>query len=282
VVFGVSPAYFLSRFGEQFTFAEMAGALPEIAAMRYSGFQAEAFDDVQARDWAAGGAALILDAAERAGLEVTQFVAHAALAGFADDRALSSDAGIDTVRTLVPGLRELAAGTPVCVPLPPYGGPPESVGTARATLAQKLERIATEIASPGLRPTVELLPGSLLTGTADLAGVLSSLSVPVGVNFDTGHAWAARERVDLVPARLASLGVKILTTHVCDHDQSANDSLAPGDGTIPWAAVFAALDEVGYTGSYDIEIRCPPEGVEREYRRALAYVRSICSQKERV
>ncbi|MDL2229148.1 sugar phosphate isomerase/epimerase, partial [Treponema sp. OttesenSCG-928-L16] len=60
-------------------------------------------------------------------------------------------------------------------------------------------------------------------------------SLSFGYNFDTGHAWADREPIELVPGMLAG---RTFGTHLKDNDQKINLSLTPGKGTIPWVPLI--------------------------------------------
>ncbi len=120
------------------------------------------------------------------------------------------------------------------------------------------------------------MPYALLAGTGALKMFLDELPESVGFNFDTGHAWACKERIELVPG---TMGRKLLGTHLCDNDGFENRSDRPGSGTIPWPATVSALQSSGYSGSYDLEIRCRPESIASEYGRGLQLLKSLLQQR---
>jgi sugar phosphate isomerase/epimerase len=91
----------------------------------------------------------------------------------------------------------------------------------------------------------------------------------LGLNFDTGHAWAAKENLYMIPAKLNG---QLLGTHFCDNFGHENLSLRPGAGSIDWPAVIEGLRTAAYEGSFDIEIICPPENVRQEYAQGLAFI----------
>ena len=119
--------------------------------------------------------------------------------------------------------------------------------------------------SAGKRLALELMPLSLVGGTE---GFLRLLKEPglgeLAYNFDTGHAWARKERVELIPALV---GNAIVGTHLCDNQGNENLKLRPGAGSLDFPALLAALEANGYAGSYDLEISCRPENLDAEYRR---------------
>ena len=65
----------------------------------------------------------------------------------------------------------------------------------------------------------------------------------VRVSIDTGHAFNAHKTqgAPSVEAFIESAGPWLAHVHVQDTDGSADRHWAPGDGTLPWPAVFAAL-----------------------------------------
>ena len=90
-----------------------------------------------------------------------------------------------------------------------------------------------------------------------------SLGAPyIGLNLDTGHAWACKEKVELIPLKVARY---ICGTHLADNSGNENLSLGPGEGTIPWDDFFHACRLTGFHGPFDVEIRCTPEEVDEQY-----------------
>ncbi len=83
------------------------------------------------------------------------------------------------------------------------------------------------------------------------------------LNFDTGHAWASKENLYLIPAKL---GKRIAGTHLCDNFQNENLSLRPGAGSIDWPRIVKALRLAGYDGWFDLEIICRLVMIHKEYR----------------
>jgi sugar phosphate isomerase/epimerase len=103
--------------------------------------------------------------------------------------------------------------------------------------------------------------------------ICNELNSPdLGINLDTGHAWACREIVPLLPFRLKD---RIFGLHLCDNFGTENLSLAPGKGSIEWKPFMKNLLGSGYNVSLDIEIGCETENVKNEYVAGLKYISSL-------
>ncbi len=276
---GVSPAYFISRFSESFRPADIASSLGDLAAIGASGYQLELFREDGDVEWTDGAVAAIRDAEERSGVRATQFVAHYFLHGFGDPVSLRSDRGFPAFRRVLEVCAAFPTVSLVTIPLPPFdaGGTVE-VGewkALRTALIEKLRRACAQAGDRGLKVALELVPGNIL-GSPELIRELRAEPglEHLGYNFDTGHAWACRERVDLLPAKLAGL---IYGTHLKDNTQEAPLACAPGTGTVPWERVAGGLLASGYRGAWDVEFMCPSAEVQEAYRRGIGIIRSALS-----
>lgn len=277
-MFGVSPAYFISRFSDRFTCGDIARSLPDIRASGFEMFQPEVFHAADLDSWRRGGATLIGWAARASGLGTSQTVGHCLLHAFETPEALASDFGIVETEMLLEGMQRLTHCDVLTVAIPPFR-PDDAVqltagawAGCRARFAQKIGRMLELAERAGCRLALEVLPGSLVGGTEGFLRLHAELgSDALGYNFDTGNAWAAREWVPLLPAQL---GRRIFGTHLKDntHDERA---LRPGEGSIPWRATLAALGASGYTGSLDVELRCDAERAVCEYEQALDFLRPL-------
>ena len=125
----------------------------------------------------------------------------------------------------------------------------------------------------GRRLALEIMPSAIIGGSDGFLRLCDLLETDsLGFNFDTGHAWAAKENLNLIPAKLNR---HILGTHLCDNFGYENLSLRPGAGSIDWPGIIAGLAAAGYQGSFDVEIICPPEAVSREYRDGRIFIEKI-------
>ena len=281
-MYGVSPAYFVSRFSDRFRCGDIAGSLAELKAAGFDAFQPEVFHPEDLDGWRSGGAVRVGAAARQAGLAASQTVGHCLLHAFATPAALASDWGIVEFEKLLDGVQQLAGCDVLTVVIPPFQPRATDQLTAgvradcRRRLVEKLDRMLDLAERAACRLALEIVPGSLVGGTEGFLRLHAELGRPaLAYNFDTGLAWSAREWVPLLPA---ALGPLIAGTHLKDnfHDGAA---LAPGQGSIPWAETLAALRAAGYAGSLDIEFHCPPETATAEYGRALDYLQALAADR---
>jgi len=86
----------------------------------------------------------------------------------------------------------------------------------------------------------------------DLWDLLDAINHPaLGIALDTSHANLA----DLdIPAAIVEFSPRLYATHISDNDRSGDQHLTPGNGTIEWVGVMAALSETNYTGLFNLEI----------------------------
>ncbi|MDZ7792580.1 MAG: sugar phosphate isomerase/epimerase family protein [Spirochaetia bacterium] len=169
----------------------------------------------------------------------------------------------------------------ITIPQPPFELPQNKKWPVYSALwsvylnsLDKLRNLAAEV---GFTLALEVLPGSLL-GTIDgFLRMTETLGAPyIGLNLDTGHAWACKEKVELIPLKAARY---LCGTHLSDNSGNENLSLPPGEGTISWDAFFHACRMAGYHGPFDVEIRCTPEEVDEQYSAAYRFLSQYTLQQ---
>ena len=278
-MFGVSPAYFISRFSDRFTCRDIAGSLPDLRASGFEAFQPEVFHTANLDEWRTDGAVLIKSAADASGMVASQFVGHFLLHAFESPETLASDFGIDETAKSLEGMQRFPECEVLTVPIPPFSPTMPVLLTAQAyggfhsRLVDKLGRMLEITEQAGRRMALEIIPGSLIGGIQGFLRLHGELGSSVlGYNFDTGFVWSAKEWVPLVPAQV---GRRIYGTHLKDGMANDGSPLAPGKGTIPWHSTLVALRESGYAGSLDIEFRCEPDRAVQEYEQALRYLQPL-------
>jgi sugar phosphate isomerase/epimerase len=281
MMFGVSPAFVLSGWGEGFSPADYAEALDVAAELEFTSFQLEVFSPDRLAEWMSGGSALVGARADSLGLRPSQFVAHFMLPAFSSSEALHSNQGLEEMTMVAEILQAFPDCTVVTLPIGGFRADrlgPEDVGCGRyeeleRRFVDKLLRVLEIVERSGRRMALEILPYSFLGGASGLLRLLESIaSERLGYNFDTGHAWACKEDVALIPLKL---GERIFGTHLCDNLGHENLSLRPGAGNVPWEAVLKNLLACGYRGSLDLEIRCPAAELKVEYGAGSAFLESL-------
>ena len=120
-------------------------------------------------------------------------------------------------------------------------------------LARSLSVVLPEAERLGLRIALEnLLPGSLSSDIGVLIEQVDRLGHPlVGICLDTGHAHVSG--FDIVEA-VSAIGPRLFALHVHDNDGTADQHRPPLAGTIEWTGFVAALQEVGYAGTLNLEV----------------------------
>lgn len=274
---GVSPAYFISRHTDRFRPADVAEGLADLAALGYRGFQLEVFHRDTLNEWRASGARLVRERAAALGLKAHQFVAHFMLAAFATPDALCSPVGLEEMKAVLDIVAPFDECRVVTVPLPAFLAPPmpgaETYRCAFERCAGKVSRLLALVEDAGRRLALEIMPGAVLGGTDGFLRLCDHLCADsLGLNFDTGHAWACKENVYMIPAKVEG---RILGTHLCDNVGHENLSLCPGDGSIDWPRLVGALTRCGYGGPWDIEIACPSAVVADEYGKGLKFIATL-------
>ena len=274
---GVSPAYFISKFSNRFSPDDVAAGLKDVASLGFSGFQLEVFHRESLGTWARTGAAEIRKASSGLGLNAHQFVAHFMLEDFTDRQNLISDAAIEQMKVVLDIVDRFEECRVITVPLAACDDRAISGADDYLFLfercAGKVSRLLAMVEDAGRRMALEILPGAVVGGIDGFLRLCEHIGTDtLGLNFDTGHAWACKENLYLIPAKL---GGRILGTHLCDNFGHENLSLRPGAGSIDWPRLIAALKGCGYTGPWDVEIVCPPQSVAEEYGAGRKFIEAL-------
>lgn len=275
-MYGVSPAYFFSRYTTEFSVSDYIAGLDLLKRMGFEGYQLEVFHPDRLDEWLTQAPRLARRGNEL-GMSATQFVAHFLLMATKDEPSLMSDLGYEQMKGVVEVTHLFPECTTITLPIAPFA--PAAGTTIEADqyrrlwdrLMLKLLAMARIVESGGLRLALELVPGSLIGSTEGFLRMMHEAgNTSIGYNFDTGHAWSSKEAIALIPAKLAG---RIYGTHLKDNFGTENLALPPGDGSIPWPALLSALQAAGYEGSLDLEIACADkEAVEAAYRKGKEHV----------
>jgi sugar phosphate isomerase/epimerase len=251
--------------------------LAEISELGFQQFQLEVFHVENLADWVNGGSQQVRQCSDGLGLRPSQFVAHFMLNAFSNASSVMSDSGlveIDSVLKIVDHFEDCSI---VTIPLGAF----DSQGIVERSdyialfnhCVEKIGQLLKRVEGAGRRLALEIMPSALIGGIDGFLRLCDQLgSDSLGLNFDTGHAWAAKENLYFIPAKL---GQRLMGTHLCDNFGHENLSLRPGAGSIDWPRIIGALQAVSYLGSYDLEIICRPEEIQQEYGEGHTFIDSI-------
>lgn len=279
-MFGVSPAFIVSLYGPQFSVSQFCEALPLIKKIGFSAYQPEIYIKAELSKWLHDAKNIHCNAVDL-GLVPTQFVAHFMFEEFLSPERLDPQRGLDELKQVVDIMQNFPPCRVLTIPALPFtvdwnlpmATSAQGWQEIRLRLIEKVVRYVEVVAGAGLKLAFEILPFSVFGGISRFAALCEEIgSLALGLNFDTGHAWACRELLPSLPFELQG---KIFGSHLGDNMSTENIKLAPGKGTIPWKPLLDSLVNAGYNGSRDIEIGCRADQVEEEYRYGLTYLQSL-------
>ena len=277
---GVSPAFMVSLYGPGFSTGNFREGLHLVRELGFSAYQPEILLETALPEWERDARSVHRTASDL-GLAPTQFVAHFMLEEFSNPEKLHPRSGIDDLNRVIDILQVFSPCRVLTIPSPAFDVDWNAPETADAgwwrevhrRLAEKIAGYAEAVQRAQMKLAFEILPFSVIGGIGRFLALCNEIGSPaLGLNFDTGHSWACRELVPLLPFELQG---RIFGTHLGDNMSTENIKLAPGKGTIPWRPLLANLAGSGYDGSWDIEIGCGPDQVIGEYRFGLNHLRQF-------
>jgi len=277
---GVSPAFMLSLYGPGFSIGNFCEGLLLVRELGFSAYQPEIPVGTALPEWVQNARSVHRTASDL-GLVPTQFVAHFMLEEFANPEKLNPRSGLDELNQVLDVMQAFPPCRVLTLPASTFSVNWDSPGVkdyrwwqeVHQRLVEKISRYVEVVAEAGMKLAFEILPFSVFGGAGRFLALCNEIgSAALGLNFDTGHAWACRELAPMLPFEQKR---RILGTHLGDNMSTENIKLAPGKGTIPWKPLLANLVGAGYDGSWDIEIGCRPDQVRQEYGFGLNYLRSL-------
>lgn len=275
---GVSPAWVVSASSPDFKALDYLLAIHRVARQGFSAIQLEMFRAEAVDEWTPTVASQVRKALDDSGVLPSQFVAHFMHEDFRSPSALARRANLAAFERCLDVAATFSSCPVITLPLPPFEGKvvgsPASAERLRLMLVDYLALLLERVQATGRRLALELMPYSIVGGTEGFLRLKGEAGLEaLGYCFDTGHAWARKEPVVLIPALL---GDAIVGTHLCDNHANESLKLRPGAGNLPFPELLQALEASGYQGSLDLEILCAPEHVDREYAAGRAYLETLC------
>ncbi len=275
---GVSPAYFLSLFSSQFTPVDIERSLAGIKEKGFQTLQLETFLPEHVQLWTDETSTRVIKSIHKKDLSVSQFVAHHLLKYFNSYNELKNPNLLTEFKKILSIAEKVHSGGTITIPQPAFqvdfaserSSDTPAFKEIWSVYIEVLDSLRTIAAKRGFSIAVEVLPGSLLGNSDGFLRMTEELGAPyIGINLDTGHAWACKENIDLLPLKLSPY---IYGTHLSDNFSYENKSLCPGKGSVSWESFFYACRMAGYHGPFDVEIHCAPEEVNEEYSAAYQFL----------
>lgn len=270
---GVSPAYFISKFGQDFGPEQIFGSIPVLKGMGYDGFQLEITKPNNIALWDPNSLNAIKHSATANGMRITQLVAHCWIDYFNNSESLLGASFSSNDVRLMRNILDVTNCDILTIPfgafiLNNYCSIRELEDMLIGSIRMILDGIPTKV-----KLAFEIQPGAIIQGSAGFTRIYERIgNQRVMYNFDTGHANASKENLLLLVKRLAG---RISGTHLCDNNQNENLSLCPGEGSIDWISLLEELKKNGYSGNYDIEIICRKDEVECKYKKAFEFIAGV-------
>jgi protein FrlC len=132
-----------------------------------------------------------------------------------------------------------------CLP----GMPPDR---AAAQFAESIKPILEHATAADVRVGIECEPGLFIEYVAELMDWINRLqSLCLGANLDIGHSQVIGESI---PDVVQMLGDRIWNLHVEDIPGRKHYHMIPGEGTLDWNALIAALREIHYDRFLTVEL----------------------------
>lgn len=165
----------------------------------------------------------------------------------------------ERVESLCASVRRLAAFDPVTllVLTGPVGD--RDPAEARQIAVAGLREVARTAKEAGVRVALEPIHASarddftMVDTIPDAVALVEEVGEPMGILFDTWHLWDTPDVLDHIRAEAH----RFPAVHINDwraETRGWDDRALPGEGIMDLPAIFAALEDGGFDGWYDLEV----------------------------
>ena len=139
---------------------------------------------------------------------------------------------------------------------------------AAKQFAESIKPILDRADAQNINVGIECEPGLFLEFVTELKEWIDRLNHPrFGANLDVGHSQVLGENI---PDCVRLLGKNIWNLHVEDIPGRKHYHMIPGQGTLDWAGLRAALKEINYTRFLTVELYThtekPHEAAEKSFQ----------------
>jgi sugar phosphate isomerase/epimerase len=168
----------------------------------------------------------------------------------------------ERVESLCASVRRLAAFDPVTllVLTGPVGD--RDPAEARKIAVEGLREVARTAREVGVPIALEPIHASarddftMVDNIPDAVAVVEEVGEPMGILFDTWHLWDTPDVLDHIRAEAH----RFPAVHINDwraETRGWDDRVLPGDGVMDLPAIFAALEDGGFDGWFELEVFSP-------------------------
>lgn len=178
-----------------------------------------------------------------------------------DPSSLVGDVRLSAVEKIKKMFRKTEILNPYCYILHPSFEP--VIDTERGERIEALKKsIRTLAPCTDKIIALETIPRSCLMNTsAEAKEIIDSIALPnVKICVDVNH-FLYEKSEDAV----LTLGDRIATTHISDHDYVNERHKMPGEGLIDWMKLLSAFESIGYSGVFNYEAEGGFEDVKANY-----------------
>lgn len=125
-----------------------------------------------------------------------------------------------------------------------------------ADLFDQMRRFSEEMCSSaekhGVFFAVEPEPGTLINGSLEMNNLIKTVSSEqLRLNLDIGHSFLTEKNVG---QDILQWENRIVHTHIEDIKGEGHQHLLPGTGDIAFEPIISALDAVGYSGFFVLDL----------------------------
>ena len=165
----------------------------------------------------------------------------------------------ERVESLCASVRRLAAFDPVTVLVLTGPAGDRDPVEARRIAVEGLREVARTAKEVGVPIALEPIHASardeftLVDTIPDAVALVEETGEPLGVLFDTWHLWDTPNVLE----HIRNEAHRFPAVHINDwraETRGWDDRALPGEGVIPLPEIFAALEDGGFDGWYDLEI----------------------------
>jgi sugar phosphate isomerase/epimerase len=148
--------------------------------------------------------------------------------------------------------------------------PPDA---AAKQFSESIKPILDRADALGINIGIECEPGLYLEYVAELREWIDRLGSPIlGANLDIGHSQVIGEAI---PDVVRALRERIWNLHVEDIPGRKHYHMIPGEGTLDWKSLIAALREIRYERFLTVELYTHTQDPQGAAEQSHKFLRSL-------